>query len=98
MKSTKESPAIKVADEVWIATALLHRENPKREDFSVSEIVARARRENLSGRIVVPLIISGPAKAPAVNVDTKRLVTRGLKGILQDRGKGSPLDRLFRGR
>jgi len=51
MKITKELPAIKVADEVWIATALLHRENPKREDFSVSEIVARACRENLSGEL-----------------------------------------------
>jgi hypothetical protein len=42
---------IKVADEVWIATALLHQENPKRENFSVSEIVDRARRENLSGEL-----------------------------------------------
>lgn len=51
MKHALRSPSIKVADEVWIATALLHRENPKREDFSVSEIVARARRENLSGEL-----------------------------------------------
>jgi hypothetical protein len=51
MKNTRRSVAIKVADEVWIATALLHRENPKRKDFSVSEIVARARRENLSGEL-----------------------------------------------
>jgi hypothetical protein len=42
---------IKVADEVWIATALLQRENPKREDFSVAEIVERARRENISGEL-----------------------------------------------
>ena len=41
--------AIKVADEVWIAAALLHRENSKREDFTVAEIVERARRENISG-------------------------------------------------
>jgi len=51
MKNAKRFASIKVADEVWIATALLHRENPKREDFSVSEIVARARRENLSGEL-----------------------------------------------
>lgn len=38
---------IKVADEVWVATALLHRENPTREDFSISEIVRRAEREGL---------------------------------------------------
>jgi hypothetical protein len=33
------------ADRVWIATALLHKENPGREDFSESEIIARGRRE-----------------------------------------------------
>ena len=43
--------SIKVADEVWIATALLHRENPKREDFTVAEIVERAHRENISGEL-----------------------------------------------
>ena len=42
---------IKVSDEVWIATALLHRENPQREDFSVAEIVERARKEALSGEL-----------------------------------------------
>jgi hypothetical protein len=39
--------AVKVADEVWIATALLHQENPDRTDFSTSEIVERAYREGL---------------------------------------------------
>jgi hypothetical protein len=38
---------IKVADEVWIATALLHRERPDTSDFSIEEIVERARREGL---------------------------------------------------
>lgn len=37
---------IKVADQAWIATALLHRENPARQDFSVSEIIERAALEN----------------------------------------------------
>lgn len=36
---------LKVADEVWIATALLHREHPKRQDFSVEEIMERAGKE-----------------------------------------------------
>lgn len=36
---------MKVADEAWVATALLHRENPGREDFEVQEIVRRAERE-----------------------------------------------------
>lgn len=38
---------IKVADEVWIATALLHREHPESADFTVDEIVERARKEGL---------------------------------------------------
>jgi hypothetical protein len=42
---------IKVADEVFIATALLHKENPKREDFTIGEIVARAGKENLYGEL-----------------------------------------------
>ena len=40
---------IKVADEVWVATAALHRRHPDREDFSVSEIVAQAEAENATG-------------------------------------------------
>jgi hypothetical protein len=33
---------IKVADEVWIAAALLHREYPTRADFEIEEITQRA--------------------------------------------------------
>jgi len=40
---------IKVADEVFIAAALLHREHPEREDFTVSEIADRAAQENIYG-------------------------------------------------
>lgn len=40
---------LKVADEVWIATALLHRERPDETDFAIEEIVARARRDDLGG-------------------------------------------------
>lgn len=40
---------IKVADEIWLAASLLHRENPGRPDFSVIEIVERAMREGLAG-------------------------------------------------
>ena len=38
---------VKVADEVWISTALLHREHPGAPDFSIEEIVGRARKEGL---------------------------------------------------
>lgn len=36
---------LKVADEVWIATALLHREHPDRADFEIEEIMERATKE-----------------------------------------------------
>jgi hypothetical protein len=46
--SSPTTVTIKVADEVWIATALLHLEHPEREDFSVKEIEARVRREGIA--------------------------------------------------
>jgi len=49
MVYTKTS--IKVADEVFIATALLHKEFPDRVDFTQNEIVRRAERENLYGEL-----------------------------------------------
>jgi len=42
---------IRVADEVWIATALLHRENPDQPDFSIDEIVERAAKQRIAGII-----------------------------------------------
>jgi len=41
--------AVKVADEAWIAAALLHQENPKKPDFTIDEIVERAAQEAVSG-------------------------------------------------
>ena len=46
-----KEPALKVADEVWIATALLHRENPDRLDFAAGEIIQRASAENIAGEL-----------------------------------------------
>lgn len=43
---TKAEPAIKIADLVWVATALLHREHPQVSDFSKKEIRERAARED----------------------------------------------------
>ena len=40
---------VRVADEVWIATALLHRQHPRRDDFTVGEIVQRAEAEMVTG-------------------------------------------------
>jgi hypothetical protein len=36
---------LKVADEVWIATALLHREHPEQADFELEAIMQRATQE-----------------------------------------------------
>ena len=47
MPKTAVQAELKVADEVWIATALLHREHPESPDFAVDEIVARAQKEGL---------------------------------------------------
>jgi hypothetical protein len=47
----QERTTIKIADEIFLATALLHRENPEREDFTISEIVQRAGKENLAGQL-----------------------------------------------
>jgi hypothetical protein len=49
--ATLATPSIKVADEVFIVTALLHRENPGRDDFTLIEIVSRAERENIFGEV-----------------------------------------------
>lgn len=46
MPTTAKSQ-LKVADEVWIATALLHREHPEAADFTIEEIVERVRKEGL---------------------------------------------------
>lgn len=42
---------LKVADEVWVATALLHREHPEQPDFTIDEIVERARTERLAASL-----------------------------------------------
>lgn len=38
-----------VADTIWLATALLHREHPEREDFSTGDILRRAIDKDLGG-------------------------------------------------
>lgn len=40
---------VRVADEVWIATASLHREHPDRTDFAIGEIVAEAESASVTG-------------------------------------------------
>jgi hypothetical protein len=49
--ATDPKRSVKVADEVWIAAALLHREHPDRHDFTPREIEERARQEGLTMRL-----------------------------------------------
>jgi hypothetical protein len=49
--ATAADSRITIADEVWIVTALLHREHPDRADFGVDEIVQRAEREQVEGSL-----------------------------------------------
>jgi hypothetical protein len=42
---------LKVADEVWIATALLHCERADSSDFSIDEIIGRVHSEDLYGSL-----------------------------------------------
>jgi hypothetical protein len=39
------SAKIKVADEVWVVAALLHREHPKHLDFTIEQMMERAAKE-----------------------------------------------------
>src|SRR5437868_11747920 len=39
---------IKVADEAWVALALMHREHEERASFRVKEVVERCRQEKIS--------------------------------------------------
>jgi hypothetical protein len=48
---TASAVELRVADEVWIVAALLHRDNAGQLDFTIHEIMERARRENLTGKL-----------------------------------------------
>ncbi len=45
---------IRVADEVWLAAATLHRNHPNRTDFSVDEIMAQAESADITGQPLRP--------------------------------------------
>lgn len=47
MAQAATETVLRVADEVWIALALLHRERPEMPDFAVQEIVDRVQAEGL---------------------------------------------------
>lgn|ERR1022692_764529 len=45
---TLSTLAVKVADEVWVIMALLHRDNPDCIDFTIDEIMDRARQAKIT--------------------------------------------------
>ncbi|MCZ0943697.1 MAG: hypothetical protein OXJ53_11630 [Gammaproteobacteria bacterium] len=45
---------VKVADEVWLATAALHQKHPDQADFSVGEIMAQAEADAVMGKPLRP--------------------------------------------
>ncbi|HZU31188.1 MAG TPA: hypothetical protein VFB79_08745 [Candidatus Angelobacter sp.] len=51
IEHSTDKAQLKVADEVWIATALLHREHPEKSEFSMDEIVQRAQKEALTSTL-----------------------------------------------
>jgi hypothetical protein len=51
MNSTTVLTEVTCAVEVFVATALLHREQPSRDEFTIQEIVSRAARENITGEM-----------------------------------------------
>lgn len=69
--TTTERISVRVADEVWVATALLHREKSEQSDFSVSEILERAKTEAVSEELrpgvyvhIVQHCVAGRAPSP----------------------------------
>jgi hypothetical protein len=51
MIALAESIEVGCAAEVFLATALLHQEQPERADFTIPEIVATVARENMTGTL-----------------------------------------------
>ena len=80
---------VKVADEVWLVTALLHRENPKRQDFTVQEIVERATAEAIHKEIRPGVYVHALQHCVA-----NRPANPGRYRMLYETGKGQR--RLFR--
>lgn len=91
----KAMPRVKVADEVWLATALLHRENPTRLDFSPKEIEARAAKEAIVDErrpgVYVHAVLHCVANRPP-NPGAYRMLYETRPGYRRLFRKGDPYD------
>ncbi|MGH7831906.1 MAG: AsmA family protein, partial [Candidatus Binatia bacterium] len=85
-KMTLESPTLDVGLDVALSPEVSARAGSgKAATFFKDE----------RGRIVVPLKVTGPVKAPAVKLDTEKAVRKGA-GRLFEQKKGELLERLFK--
>jgi len=80
---------VKVADQAWIAAALLHKENPHRQDFRVAEIFNRAMQEfgRSKHKGVKQHISSHSVASNAPTPATYRMLTatsRGMRRLFRD--------------
>ncbi|MDE2793084.1 MAG: hypothetical protein OXI81_22075 [Paracoccaceae bacterium] len=88
---------VRVADEVWIATALLHRQHPDAEDFTVGQIVRRAWSENITAAeslrpgVQVHAYLHCVANKPP-NPGRYRMLTETAKGRRRLYRPGDPVD------
>ena len=81
MTTTAHQAGIKLADQVWVATAILHRQHPDRHDFTASEIIAEVRRLFGQMRAGIPTHISRHCVAgKAPNPDAYRILHQTARG------------------
>jgi len=90
------NPELKVADEVWIAAALLQKENPSHRDFTVEEIVDRARKEAMTQSLRPGVYIHAQMHCVAnrpPNPGRYRMLVETSKGRRRLFRPGDPYDR-----
>src|SRR5712692_711102 len=98
MRTETTSPvAVKVADAVWIATALLHREHSQRGDFALQEIVDRVEAEPRVGRHKRTTVYAHVTQHCVANVSPSsgryRMLFETSKGRRRLFRPGDPFDR-----
>lgn len=81
--TTATGSTVKLADEVWIICALLHSEQPRAADFSIEQIMERARQEGITGTLrrgfYVHVVQHGVANRPP-NPGRYRILTETGEG------------------
>lgn len=100
----RSADEVKVADEVWIAMALLHREQPRSADFTIQEIMRRLKAERMTATVrrgvhvhVISHCVANRAPSPAghrmlleTNRGRRRLYRPGDPCHPQRRGRIQP--------